>query len=253
MSREERKRVLVTGGSRGLGLAIVRDLLAAGYGVGTCSRQLSEPLRELLEQKRNLYGEQCAIGDETEEERFFRGFLQWSGGAAYYGLVNNAGIAGEGLLAALPNSELTRTVSVNLLAAVRLSKLSLQVFLERPGPARMVNISSVLAVRGATGLSAYSISKAGLDGLTRSLAREAGRREITVNSVNPGYLETDMTASLDAVQRERIVRRTPLGRLGKVGGSVSAQPRGRLHHRPVHPGGRWNFGVRQYTLSPVTP
>jgi 3-oxoacyl-[acyl-carrier protein] reductase len=144
-------------------------------------------------------GSGAPYGQETEEERFFRGFLQWSGGAAYYGLVNNTGIAGEGLL-----------------AAVRLSKLSLQVFLERPGPARIVNISSVLAVRGATGLSAYSVSKAGLDGLTRSLAREAGRREITVNSVNPGYLETDMTASLDAVQRERIVRRTPLGRLGKV-------------------------------------
>lgn len=216
MSQQERKTVLVTGGSRGLGLAIVKDLLASGYAVGTCSRQLSEPLQALIEQNPSVFWKQCAVGDEAEEESFFGDFINWSGGAAYYGLVNNAGIAGVGLLHALPNSQFTRVIEVNLLAAARLAKLSLQQFLNRSGPARIVNISSVVAVQGATGLSAYSVSKAGMDGMTRSLAREVGRRRITVNSVNPGYLETDMTAGLDEAERERIIRRTPVRRIGKV-------------------------------------
>jgi 3-oxoacyl-[acyl-carrier protein] reductase len=79
-----------------------------------------------------------------------------------------------------------------------------------------VNISSIIALRGYTGLAAYSASKAGMDGLTRALAREVGRRQITVNSVNPGYLETEMSTSLEQQQRQQIIRRTPLGRLGRV-------------------------------------
>ena len=194
-----------------MGLAIVRHLLAAGYRVGTCSRGSPEPDRNP-----DLYRRQCTLGDEAEEERFFRGFAEWSGAEAFYALVNNAGITAEGFLAVLPAGDFARIINVNLLAAARMAKLALEVFLARPGPARIVNISSVLAVRGGVGLSAYSASKAGLDGLTRSLAREVGRRGITVNSVNPGYLETDMTASLDAAQRDKIVRRTPVRRIGTV-------------------------------------
>jgi len=216
MTHPDRQTVLVTGGSRGLGFAIVQDLLAAGYRVGTCSRQMSQPLQALLAQSQDLYWEECTIGEEPAEERFFRAFLEWSGVPAYYALINNAGITGEGALATLPTSELARTIDVNLLAAVRISRLSVQTFLERAGPARIVNISSVLAVRGGSGLCAYSVSKAGMDGLTRSLAREVGRWEITVNSINPGYLETEMTATLDAGRREGIVRRTPLKRMGTV-------------------------------------
>lgn len=218
MSVHERKTVLVTGGSRGLGLGIVLDLLAAGYRVGTCSRTISRPLEEQLEKEdgRSLYWRPCLLGDESEEEQFFRGFLDWSGKSQYYGLVNNAGITKEGILATFPNVETARIIDVNLLASLRLARLSLQVFLGRRGTARLINVSSIIAIRGYTGLSAYSVSKAGLDGLTRALAREIGRREITVNSVNPGYLETDMSASLGKDQRQQIIRRTPMGRLGRV-------------------------------------
>lgn len=213
------RTVLVTGGSRGLGVGTVRCLLERGYAVGTCSRESSAELNALCANPAygaRLYWAPCALGNETEENRFFKEFIEWAGKESFYGLVNNAGIAKEGILATFPNIESGRIISVNLMAALRFSRLSLQTLLSRPGPGRIVNISSIIALRGYTGLAAYSASKAGLDGLTRALAREVGRRQITVNSVNPGYLETDMSASLASEQRQQIVRRTPLGRLGRV-------------------------------------
>lgn len=218
MTEESPKVVLVTGGARGLGLGICRDLLASGYRVGTCSRQMSPDIEELLAVRggESLFWQPCQIGDEAEEKKFFSQFLEWSGKRSFYGLVNNAGVAKEGILATFPNIETERIIDVNLLGAIRLTRLALQVLLGRPGPGRVVNISSIIAVRGYTGLSAYSASKAGLDGFTRAVAREVGRRQITVNAVNPGYLDTDMSASLGSDQRQQIVRRTPLGRLGTV-------------------------------------
>jgi len=213
------KTILVTGGSRGLGFGLVRSFLDAGYRVGTCSRTMTSQLQELIERNRAhnaLFWEACTLGENASEQAYFRSFLDWSGKQNYYALVNNAGIAREGILATFPNVESENIIEVNLVAALRLARLSLQVFLGRPGAARIVNISSIIALRGYTGLAAYSASKAGMDGLTRALAREVGRRQITVNSVNPGYLETEMSTSLEQHQRQQIVRRTPLGRLGRV-------------------------------------
>jgi len=92
--------------------------------------------------------------------------------------------------------------------------------LTRSGGGRIVNISSIIGLRGYTGLAAYSASKAGLDGMTRALAREVGRRGITVNSVAPGYLDTEMSERLEQRQRQQIINRTPQGRLGTVGDVV---------------------------------
>ncbi len=209
--------VVVTGGTRGLGLAIVRDLLAVGYRVATCGRTRSPELDALLrdhDRDNRLYWKSCEIGREADETAFFKALLEWTPRESLYGLVNNAGIAGEGILATFPNVDSARIVEVNLMGALRMSRLALQVLLARRGPGRIINISSIIGSRGYTGLAAYSASKAGLDGLTRALAREVGRRQITINSVAPGYLETDMSASLGRDQREQIVRRTPLGRLG---------------------------------------
>jgi 3-oxoacyl-[acyl-carrier protein] reductase len=219
MTEKQERVVLVTGGSRGLGLAIVRELLDAGYRIGTCSRTMPAELQQLLDResaKRSLYWKECVVGKPAQEEDFFRAFLEWSGRDAFYGLINNAGVAKEGILATFPNVESEQIVNVNLLAALRFSRMALQAFLTRSGPARIINISSIIAMRGYTGLAAYSASKGGLDAMTRSLAREVGRRQITVNSVNPGYLETDMSQSLAADQRQQIIRRTPLNRLGTV-------------------------------------
>jgi 3-oxoacyl-[acyl-carrier protein] reductase len=219
MTANNQRVALVTGGSRGLGLAIVRDLLASGYRVGTCSRKPSPELRHLLEQHssgNSFYWKDCEIGDAKGEEAFFAGFMKWCGRQDFYALINNAGVAKEGILASFPNIESEHILNVNLLAALRFARLALQVFLKRTGPARIINISSIIAMRGYTGLAAYSASKGGLDAMTRSLAREVGRRQITVNSINPGYLETDMSKSLGREQRDQIVRRTPLNRLGTV-------------------------------------
>ena len=156
------------------------------------------------------------MGSESEETAFFDQAIKWVGTRKLYGLVNNAGIAGEGIPATFPTKDCEHIVSVNLMSAIRLSRLALRVLLASPLGGRIINISSIVGMRGYTGLAAYSSTKAGMDGLTRALAREVGRRQITVNSVAPGYLETAPSASLGEAQRRQIVNRTPIGRLGAV-------------------------------------
>lgn len=216
--------VLVTGGSRGLGLAIVNDLLVNGYRVATCSRTRTPQIEALVQQygADRLSWSACEIGEEAQEEALFRSVLSWAGSPGLYALVNNAGIAMQGILATFPNVDSLRVLEVNLIGALRLARLALRHMLGRPGPGRIVNVSSIIGSRGYTGLAAYSASKAGLDGLTRALAREVGRRGITVNSLAPGYLDTEMSSTLESRQRQQIINRTPLGRLGTVDDVVPA-------------------------------
>jgi 3-oxoacyl-[acyl-carrier protein] reductase len=216
---DEMKRLVITGGSRGLGLALIERLLAQGYAVATCARARTPELDDLMERsgEDRLMWSTCAIGDADEEAAFFEAAVDWAGAAGIYGLVNNAGVAQEGVLATFPNVETERIIEINLTGAIRMCRLALRHMLGRQGPARIVNISSIIGARGYTGLAAYSASKAGLDGLTRALAREVGRRGITVNSVAPGYLETDMSSRLEQRQHDQIINRTPLGRLGTAG------------------------------------
>ncbi len=127
-----------------------------------------------------------------------------------YGLVNNAGIGLDGVLATMHQSDIERAIRTNLLGPITLTKYVLRSMLaSREG--RIVNISSIIASTGFHGLSVYAASKAGLEGFTRSLSREAGKRKVTVNCVAPGYMETDMTASLQGDKLESVRRRAPLG------------------------------------------
>lgn len=209
--------VVVTGGSRGLGLAIVADLLAAGYRVATGARaaEPSDALRALPGGDRLFYAplDMEAVDDLPA---FLAAACAWAGVGAPFALINNAGIARDGILATLPSVDIRHMVDTNLVGAIEMARAALRLMLRHDGAGRIVNISSIIGSHGYTGLSAYSATKAGLDGFTRSLSREVGRRGITVNAIAPGYLETEMSSTLTPERRQQIVRRTPLGRLGRV-------------------------------------
>jgi 3-oxoacyl-[acyl-carrier protein] reductase len=213
------KHVIVTGGSRGLGLEIVKSLLDADYWVSSCSRGTSAELEALVaepERGKRLFWQSCTVGEEREAAAFVAAALDWAAHVPLYGLVNNAGIASDGVLAIFPAAEMERILRINLLGSLQMARLALRTMLRGSGGGRIINISSIIGARGYSGLAAYSASKAGMDGLTRSLAREVGRAGITVNSIAPGYVETEMSANLSAQQHLQISRRTPLGRLAKV-------------------------------------
>jgi 3-oxoacyl-[acyl-carrier protein] reductase len=164
----------------------------------------------------------CDLGDEASEQAFFDAVVKWKKTDPLYALVNNAAIAGEGILATFPNVDSERILTTNLISALRLTRLALRVLLAQNRKGRVINISSIVGLRGYTGLAAYSASKAGLDGMTRSLSREVGRRGVTINSVAPGYLTTELSATLRDEQRRQIINRTPIGRLGDVNDVVPA-------------------------------
>ncbi|MCW3039967.1 MAG: 3-oxoacyl-ACP reductase, partial [Solirubrobacterales bacterium] len=128
-------------------------------------------------------------------------------------LINNAGVAREGVIGLFSDEDLDQVVDLNIKGTVYVTRAATRVMLvKRAGS--IVNISSIVGLSGYRGLSVYAATKAALDGFTRSLARELGSRNITVNSVAPGYLRTEMSHGLDEAQMIQITRRTPLGRLG---------------------------------------
>jgi 3-oxoacyl-[acyl-carrier protein] reductase len=131
-----------------------------------------------------------------------------------YGLVNNAGLGTGGVLANMRDADIERLIRLNTLSPIVLTKyVSKSMMIERTG--RIINISSIVASTGYSGLSVYSASKAALLGFTRSLARELGQLGITVNAIAPGYIDTDMTQELTDVQREQIERRSALKRMAE--------------------------------------
>lgn len=213
MSR--RKHVIVTGGSRGLGAAFVAGLISDGYRVSTCSRSRSKEVEKLASDETvapHFYWSECNTEESDQVDRFVDEAVA-RGANEIYGLINNAGIARTGILATFPNVDTDAILKVNLLGSIYMSRAVARHLLRQRSGGRIVNITSIIGSRGYNGMAAYSASKAGLDGLTRALARELGPRKITVNSVAPGYVETDMSAELTAAQLKQIVNRTPLGRL----------------------------------------
>lgn len=212
------KHIVVTGGSRGLGGELVKGLLSDGYRVSTCSRARSaliESLQASEPYRGRFFWQPCEIGVSDQVEHFMQAAIAHSGGELY-AVINNAAVARAGVLASFPNVESETILRVNLLGAVQVARAAASQMLREQRGGRLINISSVIASRGYSGLAAYSASKAGLDGLTRALARELGSRQITVNSISPGYMETEMSATLSSTQLAQIRNRTPLGRLASV-------------------------------------
>lgn len=207
--------VVISGGSRGLGLALTRGLLADGYVISTGSRTRTPEVDQLLEQYADRFSwHSCSVEDAGQAQQLLDESRARFAEVPFYGLINNAGVARDGILATLPVVEIDKVIQINLMGSLYLARAAARLFVNSAQGGRIINISSIIGQRGYNGLAAYSASKAGMDGMTRALARELGRRSVTVNSVAPGYLVTEMSSTLGESQRKQIVNRTPLGRLG---------------------------------------
>lgn len=196
-------KVLVTGTSRGLGAATAVHLAELGHDVVGCARGPAETAGF-----RHIAG--IDFRDPDSLAPLTAEF------ATCDGLVNNVGVALDGLLATQSERAIAEVIEVNLTMALIVTRRYVRERLRVRRPGIIVNVASIVSIRGYAGLAAYSASKAGLDGMSRSLARELGPKGFRVNSVLPGFMDTTMTAGLDAGQRRLIVRRTPLGRLATV-------------------------------------
>jgi 3-oxoacyl-[acyl-carrier protein] reductase len=217
--------VLVTGGSRGLGLAISRALASADYRVIAIARSHSAELRAASEAAQAegtgaIEFRACDLSETGQIAPLVRGIRAEFG--PIYGLVNNAGLGTAGMLGTMRDKDIERLIRLNTVSPIILTKyVARGMMTERNG--RIVNISSIVASTGYAGLSVYSASKASLVGFTRSLSRELGQLGITVNAVAPGFVDTAMTGELSAEQRDQIARRSALKRMvdpGDVAKSV---------------------------------
>ncbi len=205
--------VLVTGATRGLGLAIAARLAGDGYQVVGTGRQSSEGLDALVREGEGVSFRKLDLLDHGGLHAFCVSLKEEFG--PLYGLVNNGATARDGVLATQHESEIAEVINVNVLGTILLTKYALRNMF-RQDDARIVNIASVLGSSGASGLSVYGASKAALLGFTKSLAREVGRIGITVNAVSPGYMETGMSAGMDAEALAKVRRRSALQTLAEV-------------------------------------
>lgn len=211
--------VIVTGASRGLGLAICQQLLNANYTVIALARTLSDELTQLQQHNTQLHFIATDLSLLDNIQALCADIVKQYGRP--YALINNAAVGYDGVLATMHNSEISNLLNLNIQAPILLSKYLLRpMLLNQTG--RIINISSIIARTGFNGLSVYAASKAALEGFTKSLAREVGKADITVNCVAPGYMQTEMTNSLQGDKLESIKRRSPLGRLATPDDAASA-------------------------------
>jgi 3-oxoacyl-[acyl-carrier protein] reductase len=212
---QTQKVALVSGGSRGLGAELVSGFLDRKYAVATLSRTKTAFIATMLKthKRQSFYWSAVDAHDSEALSAFVKDVGDRLGRIDV--LVNNAGIATEGILPTMRTGDIAEAVEVNLTATIVLTQAVSRLML-RQGSGCIVNITSVHAIRGHSGVAVYSATKAALDGLTRSLARELGPRKIRVNSVAPGYFDSDMVSHMTKEQKQRIARRTPLGRLARI-------------------------------------
>jgi len=197
------RTVLVTGGNRGIGLAIASAFAAQGDRVAVTHRGTKPP--------GELYGVECDITDGAAVDAAFTQIEKDLGPVEV--LVANAGITDDTLLLRMSEEQFSRVVDTNLTGAYRCAKRAAGKML-RARWGRMIFISSVVGVTGSAGQVNYAASKAGLIGMARSIARELGSRNITANVVTPGFVHTDMTAEITEARQQEIKGTIPLGRMG---------------------------------------
>jgi 3-oxoacyl-[acyl-carrier protein] reductase len=210
------KVAIVTGASRGIGRCIALALAAQGAKVVASARN-AEALDNLVEEIKRQGGEATAVvGDVAVDTDASRLIDQ---AAARYGhldiLVNNAGITRDGLLLRMKNEDWDAVLDTNLKGAFLCIRAAAKV-MSKQRSGRIINISSVVGEMGNAGQANYCASKAGLLGLTKSVARELARRNVTVNAITPGFIVTDMTDDMTDKARQAMTEQIPLGRLGEV-------------------------------------
>jgi 3-oxoacyl-[acyl-carrier protein] reductase len=209
------QNVIVTGGSRGLGLSMARALAAAGYRVVAVARKSTDELaaagRAAADGGRGaIEFRSCDLSDLEQIGPLVKALRADFG--PLYGLVNNAGLGTAGLLSSMRDADIQRLIQLNTVSPIVLSKHVVRSMMaHREG--RIINIASIVASTGYSGLSVYSATKASLIGFTRSLAREVGQLGITVNALAPGFIATEMTQELDESHRQQISKRSALKRM----------------------------------------
>ncbi|MEI8034335.1 MAG: 3-oxoacyl-ACP reductase FabG [Betaproteobacteria bacterium] len=216
MSVLEHQIALVTGATRGIGRAIASTLGAAGavvIGTATTTAGAEEISQRLIQEGIKGTGLALDVNDLTQIEALNTQINQRFGDIAI--LVNNAGITRDNLLLRMKEDEWDNVMDVNLKSIYRLSKAVLRGMMKaRAG--RIINVGSVVGSTGNAGQSNYAAAKSGMIGFSKSLAREIGSRNITVNCVSPGFIDTDMTRGLTEEQKKLLLGQIPLGRLGQV-------------------------------------
>lgn len=207
---------LVTGAGRGIGFAIAKELIHEGYDLALHYRSSLQGIEDLisLAQERGLKAQafQADLSDAAQIESLFSSLKEAFGGLDV--LVNNAGITNDGLAMRMKLEQWQTVIDANLTAPFLCCREAIKM-MSRAKKGSIINMTSVVALMGNAGQSNYCSAKAGLIGLTRSLAREYGARGIRVNAVAPGFIETDMTAVLSDEIKNGMISNTPLGRPGQ--------------------------------------
>lgn len=209
------KRILVTGGSRGIGAAIVRILAQKGASVAFTYSSNEASARALLSELPGT-GHQVLAMDVSSEDSVQTGITQvlnhWE--QKLNGVVNNAGITKDSLLLRMKTEDFQRVLQTNLTGSFLVCRMALKALLKADS-ASIVNVSSVVASQGNAGQANYAASKGGVEAFTRSLAKEIASRQVRVNSVAPGFIETDMTAALTEEQKKALLTHIPMQRIAQ--------------------------------------
>lgn len=212
----EGKVALVTGGSRGIGEGIVRKLISSGASVVFTYRSSAERANALiseLDAGDRLVAFQSDAADYNQAEELIKNTLEKFEKIDI--LVNNAGITKDGLMLRMTEEQWDQVIEVNLKSVFNLTKHALRPMMKNRGGA-IINLTSVVGVFGNAGQANYAASKAGIIGFTKSIAKEVGSRNIRCNALAPGFIETEMTESLDDKTRDAYLANVPLKRFGRV-------------------------------------